>query len=164
MWSSPFLKVTSASFFFLFLPFCFNDFWSTAVFTKGKFRWFLIHKISENFQSELISKFIISILKAIQMIIFKSGYLITIDYLLLSCHIHVLEWIYTLKRVWLFGQFVVWLLRCLACCLASLVSLAEWLSVRLRTKWSWVRIPLQSLDIYLSYFSQLESVTFIKVQ
>ena len=29
--------------------------------------------------------------------------------------------------------------------LNHLVSLAKWLSVRLRTKWLWVRVPLQSL-------------------
>ena len=27
----------------------------------------------------------------------------------------------------------------------SIESLAKWLSVRLRTKWLWVRVPLQSL-------------------
>ena len=30
---------------------------------------------------------------------------------------------------------------------AHLVSLAKWSSVRLRTKWLWVRVPLQSLII-----------------
>ena len=31
--------------------------------------------------------------------------------------------------------------------LYSLASLAKWLSVRLRTKWLWVRIPLQLLEL-----------------
>ena len=30
----------------------------------------------------------------------------------------------------------------------SRTRLAEWLSVRVRTKWFWVRIPLQSLKCY----------------
>ena len=35
--------------------------------------------------------------------------------------------------------------------LASQASLAEWLSVCLRTKWLWVRVPLQSLSVNLFY-------------
>ena len=31
--------------------------------------------------------------------------------------------------------------------LSHLVSFAEWLSVGLRTKWLWVRVPLQSLTL-----------------
>ena len=50
-----------------------------------------------------------------------------------------------------------------------LTSLAKWLSVRLRTKWLWVRIPLQSLictyvyaNIYLtmSYYMFSERFKF----
>ena len=33
--------------------------------------------------------------------------------------------------------------------LAKLASLAKWLSVRLRTKWFWVRVQLQSLKLLL---------------
>ena len=33
--------------------------------------------------------------------------------------------------------------------LTKLVSLAKWLSVRLRTKWLWVRIPLLSLKLQM---------------
>ena len=33
--------------------------------------------------------------------------------------------------------------------MASFASLAKWLSVRLRTKWLWVRVPLQSLKHYI---------------
>ena len=37
--------------------------------------------------------------------------------------------------------------------LNHLVSLAKWLSVRLRTKWLWVRVPLQSLKfVYIVVF------------
>ena len=32
-----------------------------------------------------------------------------------------------------------------------MASLAKWLSVRLQTKWLWVRIPLQSVNIYIIY-------------
>ena len=31
-----------------------------------------------------------------------------------------------------------------------MASLAKWLSVRLRTKWLWVGVPLQSLNTYIS--------------
>ena len=34
--------------------------------------------------------------------------------------------------------------------LNHLASLAKWLSVRLRTKWLWVQVPLQSLDTDMS--------------
>ena len=33
--------------------------------------------------------------------------------------------------------------------LNHLASLAKWLSVRLRTKWVWVRVPLQSLNLQI---------------
>ena len=39
--------------------------------------------------------------------------------------------------------------------LNRLASLAKWLDVRLRTKWLWVRIPLQSLETFTSFFSYL---------
>ena len=32
-----------------------------------------------------------------------------------------------------------------------MASLAKWLSVRLRSKWLWVRVPLQSLSIYYTW-------------
>ena len=34
----------------------------------------------------------------------------------------------------------------------QMVSLAKWLSVLLRTKWMWVRIPLQSLKTVKDYY------------
>ena len=33
--------------------------------------------------------------------------------------------------------------------LAKLTSLTKWLNVRLRTKWQWIRIPLQSLKLQI---------------
>ena len=41
--------------------------------------------------------------------------------------------------------------------LATLASLAKWLSVRLRTKWFWVRVQLQSLEYqcFFVFFLQL---------
>ena len=43
----------------------------------------------------------------------------------------------------------------------SLISLAKWLGVRLRTKWLWVRIPLQSVKLRISrFFRVMSSLTF----
>ena len=42
------------------------------------------------------------------------------------------------------------------------LSYAKWLSVRLRTKWLWVRIPLQSLKI--SYIVPVASKEFLDIQ
>ena len=43
----------------------------------------------------------------------------------------------------------------------KLASLAKWLSVRLRIKWLWVRIPLQSLKLQISrLFRARTSLTF----
>ena len=40
-------------------------------------------------------------------------------------------------------------------------SLAKWLSVRLRIKWLWVRVPLQSLNLQISrLFRARNSWTF----
>ena len=39
-----------------------------------------------------------------------------------------------------------------------MASLAKWLSVRLRTKWLWVRIPLQSLALLVSLMMQEKSL------
>ena len=41
--------------------------------------------------------------------------------------------------------------------LAKLASLAKWLSVRLRTKWFWVRVQLQSLHLQISCLLQARS-------
>ena len=44
-----------------------------------------------------------------------------------------------------------------------MVSLAKWLSVRLQTKWLWVRIPLQSLN-YICWkykFGRIDTLTNI---
>ena len=35
-----------------------------------------------------------------------------------------------------------------------MASLAKWLSVRLRTKWLWVRVPLQSLQKIINNFEK----------
>ena len=46
-------------------------------------------------------------------------------------------------------------------CSVKLASLAWWLSVRLRNKWLWVRIPLQSLKYQISrLFWARSSLTF----
>ena len=37
----------------------------------------------------------------------------------------------------------------------KLTSLAKWLSVRLRTKWFWVRVQLQSLILYELNFYEI---------
>ena len=37
----------------------------------------------------------------------------------------------------------------------QLASLAEWLSVHLRTKWLWVRIPLQSLKLVIYLYADI---------
>ena len=53
----------------------------------------------------------------------------------LSCHVYVSDWIHTqLKRPH-----------------GHTASLAKWLSVRLRTKWCWVRAQLQSLMRFYQY-------------
>ena len=45
--------------------------------------------------------------------------------------------------------------------LAKLASLAKWLSIRLRTKWLWVRIPLLSLKLQIWRLLQAgSSLTF----
>ena len=42
-----------------------------------------------------------------------------------------------------------------------LASFAEWLSVRLQTKWMWFRIPLLSLKLKISHlFQARSSLTF----
>ena len=57
----------------------------------------------------------------------------------LSCHIHFLEWIYTL-----FDSVVVWMFSYLA----KWPVLLKCLSFRLRTKWFQVRIPFQWTPIF----------------
>ena len=45
--------------------------------------------------------------------------------------------------------------------LKYLARLAKWLSVRLRTNWLWVRVPLQSLKLQLSHlFRARSALTF----
>ena len=41
--------------------------------------------------------------------------------------------------------------------LAKLATSTKWLSVRLRTKWLWVRVPLQSLKLQISRLFQARS-------
>ena len=49
--------------------------------------------------------------------------------------------------------------------LAKLASLAEWLSVRLQTKWQWVRVLLQSLKLQISrLFRAGSSLTFRQLE
>ena len=69
----------------------------------------------------------------------------------LLCHVRVSEWIYTLRLPECQGApclkqarylKIKWLQR--DSNLQQLASLVKWLSVRLRTKWFWVRVPLQS--------------------
>ena len=46
-----------------------------------------------------------------------------------------------------------------------LASLAKWLIVRLRSKWLWVQIPLQSLKLQISPLFQVRSsLTFRQLQ
>ena len=46
----------------------------------------------------------------------------------------------------------------------NLASPAKWLSVRLRSKWLWVRIPLKSLKLQVSHlFQARSSLTFRKL-
>ena len=43
----------------------------------------------------------------------------------------------------------------------NLASLVKWLSIRLRTKWLWVRVPLQPLKFQISrLFPARSSLTF----
>ena len=44
-----------------------------------------------------------------------------------------------------------------------LASLGKWLSVRVRTKWLWVRVPLQSLNLQISRLFR-SSLTFRQLQ
>ena len=41
--------------------------------------------------------------------------------------------------------------------LVKLANLATWLSVRLQTKWLWIRVPLQSLKVQTSRLFQASS-------
>ena len=58
------------------------------------------------------------------------------DCMFLLCHVRVSGWIHNL-----------YLPECQG---TSCTSLAKWLSVRLRTKWLWVQVPLESLDTDMS--------------
>ena len=44
----------------------------------------------------------------------------------------------------------------------TLSHLAKWLSVRLRTKWLWVRIPLRSIKIWVDQGSEFYNSSFKK--
>ena len=89
------------------------------------------------------------------------------DWMLLSCHLCASEWFHSEARKWMSRNVKEVLTRnrrdisSLSCYngtrihnhllrkrtlkhLGKLANLAKWLSVRLRTKWFWVRIPLQS--------------------
>ena len=47
----------------------------------------------------------------------------------------------------------------------KLASLAKWLSVRLRSKWLWVRVQLQSLKLQISrLFQARSSLTFRQLE
>ena len=87
--------------------------------------------------------------------------------MLLWCHVHVSEWIYALcclnvKELFAQNRRDIW--RLSDCnrswtrdhlvrkrTLNHLAKLAKWLSVRLQTKWLWVRIPLLSLKQYMKF-------------
>ena len=43
--------------------------------------------------------------------------------------------------------------------LAKLASLAKWLTIRLRTKWLWLRIPLQSLKLRHCFLDETPMIT-----
>ena len=87
--------------------------------------------------------------------------------MLLWCHVRFSEWIYALcclnvKELFAQSRRDIW--RLSDCNrswtgdhlvrkrkLNHLAKLAKWLSVRLRTKWLWVRIPLLSLKQYMKF-------------
>ena len=47
----------------------------------------------------------------------------------------------------------------------KIINNSKWLSVRLQTKWLWVRIPLQSLKLHISRLFQTKiSLTFTQVK
>ena len=49
--------------------------------------------------------------------------------------------------------------------LAKLAILPKWLNVRLRSKWSWIRVPLQSLKFQIwSLFQARSYLTLRKLQ
>ena len=49
--------------------------------------------------------------------------------------------------------------------LTKLASFSEWLSVRSGTKWLWVQLPLQALNVQISRLSQAQSsLTFQHLQ
>ena len=50
-------------------------------------------------------------------------------------------------------------------CLKLMASLANWMSVRLWTKWLWVRVPLQSLKLHVSWhFRARNSLTLRRLE
>ena len=72
------------------------------------------------------------------------------------------KWLSCVVSTYLYGAFDCMFLSC-----HQLASLAKWLSVRLWTKWLWVRVQLQSLKLQISRllparsswtFRQLQSV------
>ena len=78
-------------------------------------------------------------------------------------------------RVWIHSQTRMWhdqniqsngpYIRVLTTQLKHLVSLAKWLSVRLRSKWLWVRVPLQSLNLQIwRLLRARSSLTFRQLQ
>ena len=91
----------------------------------------------------------------------------TINFVFLSCHIHVSDGDSTLysclnvkeplarrrRHIWSLSDYNGTRTHSHLVCkqtlnhLAKLASLAKWLSVCLRTKWLWVRIPLLSLNL-----------------
>ena len=49
--------------------------------------------------------------------------------------------------------------------LTKLANFSEWLSVRSGTKWLWVQLPLQALNVQISRLSQAQSsLTFQHLQ
>ena len=62
-----------------------------------------------------------------------------------------------LQLLWLlhniYGLIAIWLHNIYG----LMASLAKWLSVHLQTKWSWVRVPLQSLKLHISHLLRARS-------
>ena len=61
-------------------------------------------------------------------------------------YLHVQKQVYFSHKQYLFGLIFTGRFQ------EESVSLAKWLSVRLRTKWLWVRVPLQSDQVYYKFF------------
>ena len=81
------------------------------------------------------------------------------DSMLLSCHVRVSEGItlyscLNVKELFIRSRHEIWSLSdATGFELTTTYSLAKWLIVRLRTKWLWARVQLQSLSLFWEYHS-----------